>query len=70
MLLPCALLAVTALDLIVDQREVGTISWEGWASVVLCVVLLALGWIERDGGLERLRVPDEIWRIDRLPGES
>ena len=70
MFLPCALLALTALDLIVDQREVGTISWEGWASVVLCVVLLALGWIERNGGLERLRVPDEIWRIDRLPGES
>lgn len=67
-LLPLALLAVTALDLI-DIRTEG-ISWQGWASVVLCAILVAFGWIERNGGLERLRVPDEVWRVDRLPGEN
>jgi hypothetical protein len=67
MLLPLALLAVTALDLIVARRELGTITWEGWASVGLCVLLAVLGWIERSRGLKGFRIPDEIWRIDRLP---
>src|SRR5207253_7289406 len=66
MLLPCVLLALTALDLIVGRSQ--GISWEGWVSVGLCLFLAALGWIERNGGLESLRVPEEIWRIDRLPG--
>jgi hypothetical protein len=63
--LPFLMLALTALDLIYERND---ISWEGWASVVLCAALVALGWVERSGGLERLRVPDEIWRVDRLPG--
>lgn len=63
--LPCLMLALTALDLIYERND---ISWEGWASVVLCAALVALGWIERSGGVERLRVPDGIWRVDRLPG--
>jgi hypothetical protein len=24
------------------------------------------GWIEKDSGLENVRVPEEIWRVDRL----
>jgi hypothetical protein len=68
MLLPCALLSLTALDLIVARRQ--GVSWEGWASVGLCLFLAVLGWIERTGGLEKLRVPEEIWRVDRLPGEG
>jgi hypothetical protein len=66
LLLPFVLLALTGLDLIAIRGQ--GISWEGWASVVLCAALVALGWVERNGGLERLRVPDEIWRVDRLPG--
>ena len=63
-LLPLALLTLTALNLIVDR--IPGVSWEGWVSVVLCAVLVAFGWIERTGGVERFRLP-EIWRIDRLP---
>lgn len=63
-LLPLALLAVTGLDLI-WARDRG-ISWEGLASVFLCLLLAAFGWIERHGRGLRLRVPDEIWRVDRI----
>lgn len=65
-LLPVALLAVTTLDLIV-VRGFG-ISWGGLVSVFLCLVLALCGWVERyRGGLDRFRIPEEIWRIDRLP---
>jgi len=66
-LLPLALLAITTLDLIVVRRAFGTISWEGWVSIGFCLLLAVLGWMERNHGLERLRLP-EVWRIDRLPG--
>jgi hypothetical protein len=65
LMLPLVLLALTVLDLVAIRGQ--GISWEGWASVVLCAALVALGWVERNGGLERLRVPEEIWRVDRLP---
>jgi len=58
------------LDVILIRRAFGTINWEGWVSVGLCVLLAALGWLERNGGLENFRLPEEIWRIDRLPGEN
>jgi hypothetical protein len=65
-LLPLGLLLLTTLDLI-WIRDAG-ISWEGWVAVFLCLVLAACGWVERNrGGLERLRIPEEIWRVDRLP---
>ena len=65
-LLPLGLLALTALELIYDRGEIG---WQGWAAVALCLLLIAFGWIERNGGLEKLRVPEEIWRVDRTqPG--
>lgn len=62
--LPLALLALTTLDLIVIRSQIG---WEGWASAGLCVLLLALGWFERSRGLRGFRLPEEIWRVDRLP---
>ena len=68
--LALALLVVTVLDVILIRRAFGTINWEGWVSVGLCVLLAALGWLERNGGLENFRLPEEIWRIDRLPGEN
>ncbi|HEY2355338.1 MAG TPA: hypothetical protein VGH79_10620 [Gaiellaceae bacterium] len=70
-LLPVALLAVTALDLIL-VRGYG-ISWEGWLSVVLCLLLAVSGWVERyRGGLPAFGIPEEIWRVDRIsaPGEN
>ena len=69
-LLPLALLVLTVLDVILARRAFGAVSWEGWVSVGLCVLLAVVGWLERTTGLERLRVPDEIWRVDRLSGES
>ena len=69
-LLPLALLVVTVLDVILGHHETGFISWEGWLSIVLCVLLAVFGWLERNGGLENFRVPEEIWRVDRLPGEN
>lgn len=65
LLLPLVLLALTALDL-VELRGEG-ISWLGIASVGLCLLLAALAWLERNGGLDRLQIPEEIWRVDRLP---
>jgi hypothetical protein len=65
--IPLALLALVTLDL-VHERDQG-MTWGGGILVGLCLFLAALGWKERTGGLEGFRVP-EIWRIDRLPGES
>jgi len=36
--------------------------------VGLCLLLALFGWIEETSGLERVRVPEEAWRLDRLPG--
>ena len=69
-LLPLALLALTVIEVSLVRRAFGIISWEGWVSIGLCVLLAVLGWLERTSRLERFRVPDEIWRVDRLPGES
>lgn len=65
-LVPLVLLTLAALELI-RFRESGVI----WAAVILvglCLLLMLLGWIEEDRGLETFRVPEEMWRIDRLPG--
>jgi hypothetical protein len=41
--------------------------WESWVSFGLCLLLAVLGWLERTNRLESFRVPEEIWRVDRLP---
>lgn len=64
LLLPLALLTLTAMELIYDR---GSVDWQGWLTAALCVLLVALGWIERSRGLKGIRVPEEFWRIDRLP---
>jgi hypothetical protein len=66
-LLPLVLLALTALALTVTHRAFGVIGWESWVSIALCVLLAVLGWLERTSRLESFRVPEEIWRVDRLP---
>lgn len=65
MLLPLALLALTTLEL-VRERDAG-VRWGGGILIGLCLLLTLFGWIEQRGGLQRLRVPGEIWRVDRLP---
>jgi hypothetical protein len=69
-LLPVVLLALTVLDVVLSRRAFGVISWVGWVSMSLCLLLAVLGWLERTGRLENIRVPEEVWRVDRLPGES
>ncbi len=66
--LPLALLALTALELIRKRSE--GMTWGGGILVGLCLLLALLGWMEPTGRLESFHVPEELWRIDRLPGES
>jgi hypothetical protein len=75
-LLPLALLALTALAVIHDHIVTTTvptlefiygkgISWEGWVAVFLCLLLVAWGWVEPfGGGLERLRTPGRNWPVE------
>jgi hypothetical protein len=62
-LLPLALLALATLDLVRLRHE--GLTWGRGTIVVLCLVLLLLGWGEKRDGLEELRLP-EVLRIDRL----
>jgi hypothetical protein len=62
-LLPLALLALAALDLI-RLRSAG-ITWGGGAVVGLCILLALLGRVEAQSGLENMQIP-AILRVDRL----
>lgn len=62
-LLPLALLALAALDLI-RLRDLG-VTWGRGVVVALSLLLALLGRIEQREGLENFRVP-EILRVDRL----
>jgi hypothetical protein len=65
-LVPLVLLTLAALELI-RYRDAGVV-WSAVILVGLCLVLMLYGWIEERNGLEGFRVPEEIWRVDRLPG--
>ena len=70
--LPLGLLLLITLDLldVVFLRH-EAISWEGLTAVLLCVLLAACGWLERHrGGLERWRIPEAIWRVDRFTDDE
>ena len=64
---PLVLLTLPALELI-RFREDPNVQWGALILVGLCLLLALLGWIEEDRSLETVRVPEEIWRVDRLPG--
>jgi hypothetical protein len=66
LLVPIALLVLTGLNLGEAQSTTRLVGWEGWLSLVLCLVLVVLGWIARRGGLNNVRIPEEIWRVDRI----
>ena len=68
LVLPLALLALSALELIRHRSE--GMTWGGGILVGLCLFLALLGWKEMNGSLDSVRIPEEIWRVDRLPGES
>jgi hypothetical protein len=67
-LVPVTLLTLASLELIRFRNY--EVIWGAVILVGLCLLLALLGWVEEDRGLENLRTPEEIWRIDRLPGES
>jgi hypothetical protein len=67
LLLPLVLLALTVLAVTLTGRAFGVNGWESWVSFGLCLLLAVLGWLERTNRLESFRVPEEIWRVDRLP---
>ena len=64
LLLPIALLAFTGFEL-GEMQHVLFIDWEGWLALALALLLVALGWLGRSGGLD-IRLPEEIWRVDRI----
>jgi hypothetical protein len=65
-LVPLVLLTLASLELIRFRK--GEVIWGAVILVGLCLLLAVLGWIEESGGgLESFRVPDAIWRVDRLP---
>ena len=66
-LVPLVLLTLPSLELI-RVRDYPSVQWGSLIVVGLCVLLAVLGWFEENRGLEGFRVPDEIWRVDRLPG--
>jgi hypothetical protein len=65
LLLPVALVAFTGLDL-GEAQHVLFIDWEGWLSLALALLLVAFGWLGRRSGLDNFRIPEEIWRVDRI----
>lgn len=65
-LLPVALLAFTSFDLAETLRDRNFIGWEGLLELGLSVLLVVLGWLGQRGGLDNFRIPDEIWRVDRI----
>jgi len=62
-LLPFALLALAALD-VIRLRDDG-VTWGRGVVVALSLLLAVLGRLEQRGGLENFRVP-EVLRVDRL----
>ena len=66
-LLPLVLLVLPSLELIRVRSE-PDIQWGAIVLIGLCLLLAVFGWVEENRGLEGLRVPEEIWRVDRLPG--
>jgi len=70
LVLPLALLALTGLDL-GERLHINVISWEGWLALILSVLLVLLGWLGQRG-VDDFRIPEEIWRVDRIsaPGEN
>jgi hypothetical protein len=65
-LVPLVLLTLPALELIRDRND-QQVLWGAVILVGLCRLLALFGWIEEDRSLETVRVPEEIWRVDRLP---
>jgi hypothetical protein len=59
---PLVLLTLASLELI-RFRDNSDVIWGAIILVGLSLLLIVFGWIEEEG----VRVPEEIWRVDRLP---
>lgn len=68
-LVPFLLLTLASLELI-RFRSNSDVLWGPLILVGLSLLLALYGWIEEDRGVENFRIPDAIWRVDRLPGEN
>ena len=64
-LVPIALLTLASLELIRFRND--EVDWGAVILVGLCLLLAVFGWIDERRGLDTFRIPEEIWRIDRLP---
>jgi hypothetical protein len=64
-LVPLTLLTLASLELIRFRGDYD-VAWSAIILVGLSLLLAVLGRTEERGGLDGLRVPDEIWRVDRL----
>jgi phosphatidylglycerophosphate synthase len=64
-MVPLILLTLASLELIRFRNS--DVIWGAVILVGLCVLLALFGWIEENSGLESVRVPEEVWRVDRLP---
>lgn len=65
-LVPLVLLTLPSLELIRFREDPDT-QWGAIILVGLCLLLALSGWIEENRGLEGIRIPEEMWRVDRLP---
>ena len=63
--LPVALLALTSLDL-GERQHVYIIGWEGWLALASPCSSSCSDGSGSEGGLDNFRIPDEIWRVDRI----
>jgi hypothetical protein len=68
-LVPFLLLTLASLELI-RFRSNSDVLWGPLILVGLSLLLALYGWIEEDRGVENFRIPEAIWRVDRLPGEN
>ena len=64
-IVPLVLLTLPALELI--RLRDSDVSWGAVILAGLCLVLAVFGWIEENRGLKSFHVPEEVWRVDRLP---
>ena len=62
--LPLGVLTLVVVQAILERDIEPT--WGTGVVSALCLLLAAFGWAELRGGLGNFRIPEEIWRVDRI----